>query len=139
VSGCGGAGIVERQSHSHDLFHVLSGYGSDLAGEGAVIYFSYGQFRLPVLWGIMAGSALLRPRIGWRRWHRYLYEAYERGRRARPLVCVEYERDFPLPIEEVRRKYGISTIEQAHPRTGLLVDYMFMPPSSGLKPLGPEA
>ncbi len=128
------AWFVERQSNSHDLFHVLSGYGSDLAGEGAVIWFSYGQFPMPVLWPAMAGVAALRPRVGWRRWHNYLRQAHRRGEQAKPLVCVDYERDFPLPLEQVRRKYGITSIEEAHPETGLLVDYLGVPKSSGLAP-----
>ncbi len=130
------AWFIERQSNSHDLFHVLSGYGSDLAGEGAVINFTYGQFPMPVLWPVLGTLAALRPRIGWRRWHRYLHEAYLRGARARPLVCVDYERDFPLPLDEVRRKYGIASIAEAHPREGLLVDFMGRSKSEGLTPMG---
>ena len=128
----GVAYFVERQSHSHDLFHVLSGYGSDVAGEGAVIWFTYGQFRLPVLWGILGVLALLRPKIGWQRWHRYLYQAYERGRDASPLTCTDYERLFPMQLDDVRRELGIAPAEQAHPREGIVVDYMFSPPEKGL-------
>ena len=127
------AWFMERMSHSHDLFHVLSGYGSDIAGEGAVIWFTYGQYPLPVLWGILGILAGVRPKVGWRRWHRYLLQAYRRGQECSPLACADYERLFPLPLEEVRRQLGITPIEQAHPREGLIVDYMGVPAAAGLK------
>jgi len=44
------AWFVGRMAGTHDVFHVLSGYGRDFAGEGANIAFTAGQFQLAPLW-----------------------------------------------------------------------------------------
>jgi len=126
------AWFLERMSHSHDLFHVLTGYGSDVAGEGAVIHFTYGHFPMAALWGITTTLSALRPRIGYRRWHAYLAEARERGRSCERLSTAEYERLFPLPVEEAQRVLRIAPVAEAHPREGIVVDPIFRRRGAGL-------
>lgn len=107
--------LVERLSHTHDLTHALSGYGSDLAGEALNINFTLGILDLPVLelfareFGV--GSAIvLSPKVGRARWRRLMREAYERGRAfgARsPFHCIPFEEILPLPVAEARSQLGV--------------------------------
>ena len=49
-------------------------------------------------------------------WAGYVHEAYRRGKQTPSLACVDYEALFPLPIEEARRKIGVPSLAEAHPR-----------------------
>jgi ubiquinone biosynthesis protein Coq4 len=103
------AWFVERMTHTHDLHHVLAGYGPTLANEGGVIFFSQAHsgarkgLLTTYLWSF-------RPRVGWRLWHRYLRDAWQRGLEtaaAGELLAAYYEELLPRPLEEVRRELGI--------------------------------
>jgi ubiquinone biosynthesis protein COQ4 len=111
----------------HDLWHVLTGYGRDLAGEAANLSFSYAQTRNRGIGVIVIAAAVLGP---WRldfNWPRYLWRAWRRGRRTLPLAMVAYEELLPLPLDEVRRRLRIDPSELAHPG-GLIV---FQPQAQG--------
>ncbi len=103
------AWFVERLANTHDVFHVLAGYGPGLAAEGGVIMFTFSHFRMRR--GLLAGFLwTFRPRVGWRRWHQYLREGWQRGAEtaeAGRLLSAYYEELLPLPLEQVRRELGI--------------------------------
>ncbi len=112
---------IERTRWLHDLFHVLTGYGTDLAGEGLQIYFELGYrqsipFRLAALTPQGLGPLLfLRPHVGQRRWRELLREAHARGTAAReqqPPMYVYWEELLPRPLAEVREELGIVPFEE---------------------------
>ena len=86
----------------HDLFHVLTGYGTDDIGEATLLAFTLGQVpgRGQALLTIGAGFEVARA-LG-RPWLRYDLRAWRRGRRAVCLACVPWEALLPLPLDEVR-------------------------------------
>ena len=100
---------------SHDLWHVLTGYGRDEAGESANLAFTYGQTRSRGA-GILAVTAAL---IGMKThpigWPRYLYRAWRRGRRAAMLPVAPWEDLLPRPLALVRQSLGVEPPEKAHP------------------------
>ncbi len=90
----------DRMRDTHDLWHVVTGYGTDLVGEAAVLAFSYAQTKNPgvgliVLLGMKKGDANVR---------RTLFQAYRRGRRAAWLVDVAWESMLERPLAEVRKE-----------------------------------
>ncbi len=103
------AWFVERMANTHDLFHVLAGYGPSLAAEGAVVMFTFSHFKMRR--GLLAAFLYsLRPKVGWRRWHEYLHEGWKRGgetAKAGQLLAAYYEELLPLPLEQVRCELGI--------------------------------
>lgn len=103
------AWFVERMTNTHDLYHVLAGYGPTLANEGGVIFFTMSQSRLRR--GLLAAFLWsFRPRVGWRRWHQYLQEGWRRGldtAAAGHLHAAYYEELFSQPLEAVRRALEI--------------------------------
>jgi len=106
--------FFQRLRDMHDLWHVLTSYGRDLAGNRGI-------------GAIVIAAAVLGP---WRldlRWPRYLWRAWRRGRRTLPLAMVAYEELLPLPLDEVRRRLRIDPPELAHPG-GLIV---FHPQAQG--------
>ena len=105
----------ERWIQTHDLMHVVSGYGADLAGEGLNIYFS-GGYNLGISWRATFWSPfglaprLMRPSIGRRRWLGYLREAWERGNAALlhlPFESVPWEDLLPQPLAAARATLGL--------------------------------
>ncbi len=105
----------DRMRDMHDLWHVLTGYGRDLAGEAANLAFSYGQVRTRGIGAIVLSAAWLGPKSLDLHWQRYLFRAWRRGRRAVPLSRVRYEALLDQPLADVRRRLGIEPPDLAHP------------------------
>lgn len=112
--------FYDRLRDMHDLWHVLTGYGRDEAGEAANLAFTQAQIRNPGVGLIVVAAALIGPKGEWLRWQRYLYGAWRRGRRAAFLPAVDYDALLPRPLADVRRSLGIEPPEQAH-RGGVIV------------------
>jgi ubiquinone biosynthesis protein COQ4 len=110
---------------SHDLFHVLTDYGTDDVGEATLLAFSLAQLggRGQALLTFGAGFNVLRT-LGWR-WLRYDLSAWRRGRRAVFLVALPWEELLPVRLDTVRRLAGVLEAGEAHPDgilRGLIVE-----------------
>jgi ubiquinone biosynthesis protein COQ4 len=99
--------FYDRLNVMHDLWHVLSSYGTDELGEAALIAFSQGQIPNRSFPLLLLGAVLKGPKSWDMAWPRYLWRAYRRGRRARLLTAAPYEELLPLPVPEVRQRLGI--------------------------------
>jgi ubiquinone biosynthesis protein COQ4 len=106
----------DRSILVHDLFHVLTGYGTDDLGEATLLAFSLAQLggRGQALLTVGAGLEAWRA-LGWR-WLVYDYQAWRRGRRASWLVALPWEELLPLRVGTVRRLAGVAEASEAHPQ-----------------------
>jgi ubiquinone biosynthesis protein COQ4 len=110
----------DRLTAMHDLWHVLTGYGTDEAGEATLLAFSLAQMPSRGIAVLVATAFAMLP-VDWTlSAHRYLIAAYRRGRRATSLDRARYEALFALPLDEVRRRLGVTSPRDAHAR-GILV------------------
>ena len=109
----------------HDVWHVLTGYGTDALGEACVVAFSYAQTRnlgfAFIGWGAAREIQREAPAVPARR---AVWQAYRNGRAARWLPGLDYEALFEQPLETVRARLKIrpASIYQAVPvevRAGL--------------------
>jgi len=102
--------IADRLRDSHDLWHVVGGYRTDLFGELSVLAFSFAQTRNAGL-GLLVAAGYLRSftfahasagdaRVLTR-------EAFRRGRRAEWLPAVRWEDLLAEPLDEVRMLLGV--------------------------------
>lgn len=107
--------VGDRMRDMHDLWHILTGYGMDEAGESANLAFSVAQ--VPNLgMGLLVGaSALIGPQDLKLTWPRYLVAAWRRGRATPYLGVVAYEELLPLPLDQVRRELGVPPADEVHP------------------------
>lgn len=112
--------FFERLDTMHDLWHVLTGYGRDEAGEAANLAFSLAQIPQRGIALLVLAGAVVGPKDLTLRWQRYLYRAWRRGRRAAWLPAVPYEQLLERPLEEVRRTLRIPAAVDAHPE-GIIV------------------
>jgi ubiquinone biosynthesis protein COQ4 len=109
----------ERAILLHDLFHVLTDYGTDEVGEGTQLAFSLAQFPGRGQAFLTIGAALeLWRSLGWR-WLAYDLRAWRRGRRATSLVALPWEELLPRPLAAVRRIAGVAEASEVH-ETGIL-------------------
>jgi ubiquinone biosynthesis protein COQ4 len=109
----------DRATLAHDLFHVVTGYGTDELGEATLLAFSQAQLGGIANALLTAGAAFeVFRRLGFR-WILYEARAWRRGRRAVSLVALPWEEMLPLRLTTVRRLARLDTPEEAHP-TGIL-------------------
>ena len=94
---------ADRSELSHDLAHVLTGYGADGLGETALLWFSYGAFGGRANALLMTGAALRTWREAGLDWPVRLLHAFRRGRSAGNLSALPYERLLREPLDDVRR------------------------------------
>jgi len=94
----------ERMRDSHDLTHVLTGYGRDPLGEMCLLAFMYAHTR-------NLGMAMIVG-MGWPRLppvaRRAVTEAWRHGRKARWLPEQDFEALLSRPLEAVRRDLAIA-------------------------------
>lgn len=110
--------FFDRFMLSHDLQHVVTGYGPDDLGEAALSAFTLGQqggLGLTVL--TLGATAKGAGEVG-AYWAYYIYRAWRRGRAAQPLYAAPWEDLLPLPLDAARELLGIEPIRRAHP-TGI--------------------
>ncbi|MBI1365553.1 MAG: ubiquinone biosynthesis protein [Alphaproteobacteria bacterium] len=97
---------------SHDLWHVLTGYGRDAIGEMCNLCFTRAQsknpgFRLIIWVGILA---MKRERPDLPIW-KAANEARRMGLKAQWVLGCDVEELLPLPLAEARRRLNILTPE----------------------------
>ena len=95
---------------SHDVWHVLTGFPADVAGELGVQAFSLAQVGSPFALGILAGglaNTLLYAFSERDVRMRAIVRGWLLGRRARLLFGAPWRRMWELPLAEVRQRYGL--------------------------------
>jgi ubiquinone biosynthesis protein COQ4 len=105
----------DRLRDMHDLWHVLTGYGRDEAGESANLAFTQAQIPNFGVALIVFAAALIGPKDLRFTWQRYLYSAWRRGKATSLLSVARYEELLPLPLSEVRNRLGVPPALAAHP------------------------
>ena len=101
--------LMRRIRQSHDIWHVLMGFGVRGHEEILVHAFSLAQTGLPVSVALMALGSL-KHMVLEARWaciRTGVRRAYERGRHAAPLLAVYWERYWETPVEELRQMLRI--------------------------------
>lgn len=102
--------FVERARKSHDLWHVLTGYGAGVVGEIGLQSFSLAQLRSPISAIILAGGilhTLLRNPSIYESLIDHMFEGYEMGRHAKPLIGLPIESYLHENLNELRTKLNI--------------------------------
>ena len=112
--------LVERYSNrmrdTHDLFHILTGYGRDALGEQCVLAFTYSQ---SPSWG-----TLFIAWAGGRQVKKYvpkptpvydaIREAQRNGKAAQKIAFQDIEALLAEPLEAARERLGIPTPKLYH-------------------------
>lgn len=102
---------IERLRDTHDLFHVLTGYGRDPLGELCLLGFSYEQNHSPgVLFIALLGARQTKKESGIREpVDAAIREGRRLGREAKKLAHADLLTMLPDDIDEVRARLNIGT------------------------------
>jgi ubiquinone biosynthesis protein COQ4 len=102
--------VGEHRRKTHDLWHVLTGFETDVAGELGLQAFNQAQLGGPASLAFLSAgylNALLRaPEDAGRRMDA-IVRGWSLGVRARPLFGVDWAALWATPIAEVRRRFGL--------------------------------
>ena len=95
--------VAQRIRQTHDIWHVLTGYAPDVAGELALQAFTYAQLRAPSARLVaVLGTLFKSPRSA-----RLVWDGYVRGKAAAFLPVVRFEDLWERDLEELRRELHI--------------------------------
>ena len=101
---------INRSRDTHDLFHVLTGYGRDALGEASVLLFTHGQAPSQghLLIGY-AGAANIKKMAKGTRAPVFgaVREAHRTGKGAPPLIAQPIRQLLERPLEDVRAELRI--------------------------------
>ncbi|UJR86561.1 ubiquinone biosynthesis protein COQ4 [Sandaracinus amylolyticus] len=101
--------ISQRMRQVHDLWHVLTGYETDVAGEVALQAFTWGNTGMASAAAVTLAAgvrfSVTDPRIV-----RMAVEGYRDGRRAKFLAPIRVEDHFSRELDAVRAEWGIRAV-----------------------------
>ncbi len=102
------AWFMRRLRDVHDVWHVLTGYGTDALGEASVVAFTYGQLGNFSLAFLSAGAALELHKAHWAQpYARAIFEGYRHGRSSAWLPAQDYLKLFETPLEAARAQLNL--------------------------------
>jgi ubiquinone biosynthesis protein Coq4 len=112
--------IAVRRSQTHDIHHVITGFGTDLGGELGLQAFQFAQFRSPIaitllVTGIIhnfANPHTLEEQM------KQIFCGWEMGLKAKPLMAQKWEEQWAKPLLQWRAELGI---EPVNPYVGLSI------------------
>ncbi|HEX2910900.1 MAG TPA: Coq4 family protein [Chloroflexia bacterium] len=107
--------IEQRLRETHDIWHVMTGYGTDVLGEASLLAFYLAQARnedpFPMII-IAAGAAYmaLHDRATMGRYIQGIYEGYNRGLAASNFYPVKWEELWDRPLAEIQAMLNVSSV-----------------------------
>ncbi len=102
------AWFFRRVRDIHDIYHVLTGYGRDALGEMCVLAFTFQETHGLGLAFISVGGFLRAHGPAATKARKALLEARRRGKRAAWLPGEDFERLLFEPLEDARRRLGLT-------------------------------
>lgn len=106
-----------RIRQTHDIWHVLTGFGADEFGEVGIQGFYAAQFpngQAAIIGAAAFLKSVLRGRFGELARHLDAFcEGYTSGKRAESLLAVKWEELWAENLESVRRRYRIEVPRSA--------------------------
>ncbi len=105
-----------RQRDTHDLMHVLTGYGRDALGEQCVLLFTHGQSPSHghILLGYAGALNIMKQVKGNAPVLRAVNEAKRMGRACPPIVEMSIRELLAMDLQDARQKFGIGETAWYH-------------------------
>ncbi|KAJ6768415.1 UBIQUINONE BIOSYNTHESIS PROTEIN COQ4-like protein MITOCHONDRIAL [Salix koriyanagi] len=102
--------VAMRAREVHDFWHTLFALPTNLIGESALKVIEFEQMHLPMcLMSVVGGTARFTEKQRKLFFQHYFPWAIRAGMQSTDLMCVYYEKHFQEDLEDVRRKWGITT------------------------------
>jgi ubiquinone biosynthesis protein Coq4 len=95
---------------THDVWHAVTGFGADVNGEVGLQAFYLGQFPSKLALFLVAGGLLNSGFFAWDQCDarmKSVVRGYLLGRKAKPLLGVDWKALWEKPLSDVQRDLGI--------------------------------
>ena len=102
--------LMANMKETHDLWHLVTGFDTDVAGEMGLSAFGFAQVYVTpaplILSAFILNTFLYRMDERYRRMDA-LTRGWQLGRTAKPLLGFDWKSHFSTPLAEVREKLGL--------------------------------
>jgi ubiquinone biosynthesis protein COQ4 len=99
-----------RMRDSHDLWHIVTGYGRDLLGEASLLAFTYRQTTNRGI-GFIVLVAYLKAGKTFPEERRMIRGGFHRAKQAAWMPGADWEALLECPLDEVRRTLGVVPVD----------------------------
>jgi len=116
-----GRWLTQRIATTHDLHHVVSGFGTSAAGENGVLAITATQIGFPAYVSLSHASQIAGFRLklnDYETLSRAISHGTTIGFTARPFATARWEEGWELPVAEWRQRLGV-TLPADHEAYGL--------------------
>jgi ubiquinone biosynthesis protein Coq4 len=103
---------------THDVWHVVTGFDTDVAGELGLQAFYFAQLELPPAVAIVSAgllNGLIREPKDLPRRLEAIALGWQLGRRTRPLFGTDWAKLWSRPLAEVQAQLGVEPVTAAAP------------------------
>jgi ubiquinone biosynthesis protein COQ4 len=112
----GDSEVVRYRTHlqsTHDLWHVLTGFDTDIDGEVGLQAFYLAQLDTPLAPIVMSAAMLgiLRKGLNATSLMDAITSGWRMGKAARPLFGVDWASLWSTPLAEVRARFGVAPVD----------------------------
>lgn len=104
--------ILLRLRQTHDIWHLITGFGTDVAGELGLKAFELAQTRRPMALVLLTFGllkALLKTPDSLATLLPTISQGYQRGLRAQPLLSQKWEEQWEKPLQQWQQELGITS------------------------------
>ncbi|NJR75539.1 MAG: hypothetical protein HC773_21750 [Scytonema sp. CRU_2_7] len=102
-----------RIKQTHDIWHIVTGFGTDEVGEYGLQGFTLAQTHLPVSIAILASGlfhTMLRYPNRMNEVLGVLLRGYDMGVKAKPFLSQKWEEDWEKPLAQWRSKLDVEPV-----------------------------
>lgn len=108
--------VFDRTLKTHDIWHVVSGFDTDVYGEIGLQGFYLGQdpgadaaliVTAGIIWAVKSRDAAKIQTM-----FQYITKGYQLGKRAKKLFAVRWEDMWEIQVKDLRLKYNIITPQE---------------------------
>ena len=102
--------MLHHLVQTHDVWHVVSGWGNDEIGEYGLGAFYVAQMAAPTFFGFLLALAALSTVLRRRPFGAFMeaiVAGYDMGKRAEPLFGADWSTLWALPLGDVRTRFGV--------------------------------
>jgi ubiquinone biosynthesis protein Coq4 len=102
--------ITLRRSQTHDIHHIITGFGTDLAGEIGLQAFELAQMRSPLAIALLTSGIVntLNSPEALESVMNAIHRGWQMGLQAQPLMAVRWEENWEKSVSKWRQELGIA-------------------------------
>ena len=104
--------ITLRRSQTHDIHHVVTGFGTDLSGEFGLQAFQLAQMRSPIAMALLT-AGIINSFADPQRLNAHIQQialGWEMGSKVKPFMAQKWEEDWDKPLVQWQTELGVKPV-----------------------------